>query len=111
MQRFGVGLVQILCGFIGNVKERGMLALLPVMDAVIQVGLAVGVGMYRRGAGRAGTDACDGRRDLGRAVFMEVVYMCARVCVLCLWCAYMSLECKGGGQGMLALMPMMDIVI
>lgn len=29
---------QILCGFIGNVKDRGMLALLPVMDAVIQVG-------------------------------------------------------------------------
>lgn len=33
----GGGLVQILCGFIGNVKDRGMLALLPVMDAVVQV--------------------------------------------------------------------------
>lgn len=32
----GSGLVQILCGFIGNVKDRGMLALMPVMDAVIQ---------------------------------------------------------------------------
>lgn len=38
----GGGLVQILCGFIGNVKDRGMLALLPVMDAVVQVRLAVG---------------------------------------------------------------------
>ncbi len=36
LQRFGAGLVQILVGFIGNVKERGMLALLPVMDLVIQ---------------------------------------------------------------------------
>jgi len=37
----GGGLVQILCGFIGNVKDRGMLALMPVMDAVVQVGLKV----------------------------------------------------------------------
>jgi hypothetical protein len=34
----GGGLVQILCGFVGNVKDRGMLALVPVMDAVVQVG-------------------------------------------------------------------------
>ena len=37
LQRYGSGLVQILCGFLGNVKERGMLALMPVMDLVIQV--------------------------------------------------------------------------
>ncbi|KAL4857594.1 Importin-11 [Chlorella vulgaris] len=32
----GGGLVQVLCGFVGNVKDRGMLALMPVMDAVVQ---------------------------------------------------------------------------
>ena len=37
----GAGLVSVLCGFIGNVKDRGMLALLPVMDAVVQVGRQV----------------------------------------------------------------------
>lgn len=31
------GVVAILCGFIGNVKERGMLALMPTMHLVVQV--------------------------------------------------------------------------
>lgn len=37
LQQFGSGLVQILCGFIGNVKDRGMLTLIPLMDTIIQV--------------------------------------------------------------------------
>ena len=41
----GAGVVQILCGFIGNVKERGMLALMPTMHLVVQVGCwGAGVG-------------------------------------------------------------------
>lgn len=36
LPQHGAGLVQILCGFIGNVKERGMLALMPTMHLVIQ---------------------------------------------------------------------------
>jgi hypothetical protein len=47
----GPGLVSVLCGFIGNVKDRGMLALLPVMDAVMQVGGRAGGGAGGGGGG------------------------------------------------------------
>ena len=43
----GFAVSMVLCGFIGNVKDRGMLALRPVMDAVVQVGWW-GVGGLRR---------------------------------------------------------------
>ena len=38
LAQYGAGLVQVLAGFIGNVKERGTLVLQPVMDLVVQVG-------------------------------------------------------------------------
>ena len=57
----GAGLVTVLCGFIGNVKDRGMLALLPVMDAVVQVG---GMG----GMGGMGWSVWEGEADCSGAV-------------------------------------------
>lgn len=38
LRHYGEALVAVLVGFIGNVKDRGMLSLFPTMNAVVQVG-------------------------------------------------------------------------
>ena len=68
----GTGLVQILCGFVGNVKDRGMLALVPAMDAVVQVGSYWEVGGL---VGGVGYQALAWLEESGRAAVPDLLTM------------------------------------
>ena len=52
LQAYGGLLVRALTGFVGNVKERGMLTLLPALEVVLQVCGGGGAGLSER-PGRA----------------------------------------------------------